>query len=181
MHTIATSTSTRPVVAIASGKVTGPTLLAAAYGGTVKFAKVRETGTLRHWPVLAPNTPARKQAEEIMKARAAKQPVEAIAKSLNSSVPTVRRAITALAFTLELEGLKAGERSALAKALTEAAPKEPKEAKAPAKAAKAEPKAPAKPKAPASGSATAKALAKKAEQAAKAEQAPAKASKSHTN
>lgn len=181
MHTIATSTSTRPVVAIATGKVTGPTLLAAAYGGTLKFAKVRETGTLRHWPVLAPNTPARKQAEEIMKARAAKQPVEAIAKALNTSVPTVRRSITALAFTLELEGLKAGERSALAKALAEA-PKEPAKA-APAKPAKAAaaPKEQPKPKAPASGSATAKALAKKAEQAAKAEAAPAKASKAHTN
>lgn len=175
MHTIATSTSTRPVVAITSGKVTGPTLLAAAYGGTVRFAKVRETGTLRHWPVLAPNTPARKQAEEIMKARAAKQPVEAIAKSLSVSVPTVRRSITALAFTLELESLKAGERSALAKALTEAAPKEPVAKKTPA------PKEPAKAKASTGGSATEKALAKKAEQAAKGAKAPVKADKAHTN
>lgn len=155
MFTIATTTSTRPVVATSAEKVTGPTLLAAVYGGKVRFSKVRETGTLRAWPVLAPGTPARKQADLVDSKRAAKQPVEAIAKEMKVSVPTVRRIITALAFTKELESLKVAEKAALAKGLNSAltAPKEPKkEAKAPAAPkeqgkAKAEPKAPAAPKA----------------------------------
>lgn len=156
--TVRTATSTRPVVVHATAKVTGPTLVAAAHAGTVRFAKVRESGTLRAWPVLAPGSAARKQAEGIQAKRAAKQPVEAIAKEMKVSVPTVRRAITALAFTLEVEKMSAKDRAALAKDLNAAAPKEQAPAKkaTPAKAkdekatpAKKEEKAPAKPKAPA--------------------------------
>lgn len=168
--TTSTSTTTRqPIVAVATEKVSGTGLLEAAYGGKVSFSKQRSTGTLRHWPVLAPGSAQRKQAEEVAKARAAKQPVEAIAKSLSVSVPTVRRVITALAFTLELEGMSAKDRAALAKVATangeavakaEAAkaPKEPVKEEKPAskpKAStskpKAQPKAPAKPKASTKG------------------------------
>jgi hypothetical protein len=149
--TFTTSTTTRPVVVTATEPVTGPKFLEAVYGGTVRFAKVRSSDTLRAWPVLAPNSPERQKAEQVMKARAAKQPVEAIAKSMNVSVPTVRRLITAYTFTLEVEGMKAAERSALAKSLTEAAKAAPKEEKKPAAkpAPKSEEKkaAPAKPKA----------------------------------
>lgn len=148
---VPTSTTTRPLVATATAKVTGTTLLAAAYGGTVKFAKERSSGTMRHWPVLEPGTKARAEAEAIMERRAAKQPVEAIAKDLNVSVPTVRRHITALAFTLELEGLSAKAKAALAKDLSakvQEAPKEQPKAKAEPKAEQA-PKEQAKPKAPA--------------------------------
>lgn len=148
--TTSTSTTTRqPIVAVATEKVSGTGLLEAAYGGKVSFSKQRSTGTLRHWPVLAPGSAQRKQAEEVAKARAAKQPVEAIAKSLSVSVPTVRRVITALAFTLELEGLSAKDRAALAKVATangEAVAKE-EAAKAPKEQPAKEEKPASKPKA----------------------------------
>ena len=146
LATITSTTTRQPVVVHTSEKVTGAGLLEAAYGGTVRFSKVRSTGTERHWPVLAPGSAARKQAEDIMKRREAKETVDAIAASLHTSVPTVRRTITALAFTLELEAMKAADKAAVAKAANanlEAAPKaEPK----PEPKADATPKAKSEPK-----------------------------------
>lgn len=145
-RTTRTSTTTRrPIVAVATEKVTGTGFLEAAYGGKVHFAKVRESGTMRAWPVLAPGSEARKQAEGVLAQRAEGITVEAIAKGMHKSVPTVRRIITALAFTHELEAMNAKALAALAKeanANREAgkeAPEAPKAAKAtePAKAAKA--------------------------------------------
>lgn len=135
MFAITTSTSTRPVVASATEAVTSANLIAAIHGGKVRFAKVRETGTLRSWPVLVPGSPAHSQAQQVLQARAAKQPVEAIAKEHGVSVPTIRRLITAAAFTAEVEGWNATERKLLADALTKGVKEE---------AAKGEPKAPAK-------------------------------------
>lgn len=154
-----TSTTTRqPVAAIADEAVTGTTLLAAAYGGKVRFSKVRSTGTQRHWPVLAKGSKERKAAEAIEARRAKGDTVEAIAKAMHKSVPTVRRTITALAFTRELEGLSAKDRAAVAKvanANRTAAPKEQAPAKAstkaPAKASKPASKGTSKPKAASTG------------------------------
>jgi DNA polymerase III gamma/tau subunit len=119
-YTHSTSTTTRrPVVAVATEPVTGPTLLEAAYGGKVSFHKEREAGTLRRWPVLAPKSEARKQAESIKSEIAkTKGGVAAVAKKHNVSVATLRRTLVALAFTEELEALPAKERTALAKAAT---------------------------------------------------------------
>jgi hypothetical protein len=183
MSTIATITSTttrQPVAVFATEPVTGPKLVQAAYDGTVTFSKVRGTGTLRHWPVLAKGTPARKQADDIAARRAKGETVEAIAKAMHKSVPTVRRVITALAFTQEIEGLKAADKSAIAKAANanrEQAAKAPKEqAKAPAAPAKEATKAPAKPKAPAKAKpATAKAPKESAGARVKRMQAEGKA------
>lgn len=143
-----TTASGLALVAIAKEPVTGPTLLEATYGGTVTFHKQRGNGTFRSWPVLAPGTKERKQAEAW---KASKQPVPALAKASHTSVPTVRRALVALAFTEELEGMAAKGRTALAKEANanlevakankpEPAPKEQPKAKA--TTAKAEPKAP---------------------------------------
>lgn len=162
LATITSTTTRQPVVVHTSEKVTGTGLLEAAYGGTVRFSKVRSTGTERHWPVLAPGSAQRKQAEDIMARRANKETVDAIAASLHTSVPTVRRTITALAFTLELEAMKAADRAAIAKAANanlEAAPKaEPKPEPKPEVKAEPKPKAP-KPSAP-KGKATTKATPK---------------------
>lgn len=152
--TFTTSTTSRPVLVVASEKVTGPTLLEAVYGGKVRFAKERASGTTRAWTILAPGTKERAQAETVLERRAAKQPVEAIAKDMKVSVPTVRRMITALAFTREVESMKATEKAALAKSLSAEVAAAPKEQKA--APAKAEPKAPAAKKAPAKAAPKAK-------------------------
>jgi hypothetical protein len=129
----------RDIVAFASAPVTGPTLLEAIHGGSVRFAKVREQGTLRGWPVLKPGSSERKSAESLAAAVAKKVPVAALAKEANVSVATLRRTLTSLSFTLELEALSAKERAAVAKSVNKPEPKAPKAEKP----AKEEPKAPA--------------------------------------
>lgn len=131
----------RDIVAFASAPVTGATLLEATYGGIVRFAKVREAGTLRGWPVLKPGSSERKSAESMAKAVASKVPVVTLAKEANVSVATLRRTLTSLAFTLELEHMSAKDRAAVAKSVNAPLPKEAKASK-PAAEKKAEPKAP---------------------------------------
>jgi len=117
----AIATGTRqPVVCTTSQPVTGPNLLAAVAAGTVRFAKVRGTGTYRAWPVLAQGSQAHKRATTYATAYAGGkgQPVAAIAKQHGTSVPTVRRALTALAFTQALHSAKPATLAALAKAAT---------------------------------------------------------------
>lgn len=158
-YTHMTSTTTRqPMLAIAKEPVTGTSLLEAAYGGKIQFAKVRGTGTLRHWPVLAKGSAQRKDAESI-EAQVAKSGVAATAKERNVSVATLRRTLTALAFTKELEAMSAKDRAALAKAANanrtvaaEAKPAPKEETKPETKAAPKEQKAaPAKATAKATG------------------------------
>lgn len=141
MHTA----GSRDIVAFASAPVTGATLLEATYGGVVRFAKVREAGTLRGWPVLKPNSSERKSAESLAAAVAKKVPVAALAKEANVSVATLRRTLTSLAFTLEIEGLSAKDRAAVAKSVNKPEPKAPKAEKPASEPAKAE--TPAKPEA----------------------------------
>lgn len=143
-YTHTTSTTTRqPMLVVAAEPVTGPALLEAAYGGKVQFHKVRGTGTLRRWPVLAPGSKERKQAEALAAQVAAKQPVPAVAKAHHTSVATVRRTLVALAFTHELEAMSAKDRAALAKAAT--ANGKVEQASKPAPAPKEQPKAKATP------------------------------------
>lgn len=134
----------RDIVVFASAPVTGASLLEAAYGGVVRFAKVRETGTLRGWPVLKPNSSERKSAESLAAAVAKNVPVATLAKEANVSVATLRRTLTSLAFTQALEGMNAKDRAAIAKSANKPAPKPEKAEKSekPAEPAKAEPKAP---------------------------------------
>lgn len=151
-YTTHTSTTTRqPMLAVAVEPVTGPNLLAATYGGKVAFHKVRTSGTMRRWPVLEPGTPARKEAEKSEALAKGKGGVPAAAKAANVSVATLRRTLTALAFSRELEALNAKERTSVAKAATANGKVEA------AKAPKEEPKAaeqPAAPKATAKGEGT---------------------------
>lgn len=152
-YTHTTSATTRMnMLAVATQPVTGPTLLAAAFGGSLVFHKVRSNGTLRRWPVLEPGSKARKQAEAWVG-----QPVAAAAKASHTSTATVRRALVALAFTQELENSSKAALATLAKAATangkvhvEQAPKQEQEPAKPApkpaapKAAKAGKPVPAK-------------------------------------
>lgn len=151
-YTTTTSSTTRmSVVAVAKEPVTGPTLLAAAYGGTVKFAKVRSSGTMRGWPVLAPDSKDRKAAEALRAevAKAGKNGVSQAAKRHHTSVATIRRTLISLQFTEELEGMNKTALSALAKTANENAKSSPE--KTPAKPESAKPASkktatPAKPK-----------------------------------
>lgn len=102
-----TSTTTRqPMLVVATEKVTANTFVEAAFGGKVRFAKRRSSGTLRTWPLLAPGSSERKSAESLAAAVAKKVPVATLAKEANVSVATLRRTLTALAFTQEVEALK---------------------------------------------------------------------------
>ena len=110
-------TTRMKMVAVASESVTGTTLLEAAYGGKVVFHKERAAGTLRRWPVLAPDSKERKAALAL-RSKVEQGGVAKAAKSSHKSVATVRRTLVALSFTEELEGMTAKERAALAKAAT---------------------------------------------------------------
>lgn len=123
--TFTSTTSTRPMLAVATEAVTGTALLEAAFGGKVQFFKVRETGTHRRWTVLAPKSTDRKKAEAI-RAEVEKGTVADVAAKHSVSVATLRRTLTALAFTEELEAMTAKERTALAKSVNVVA-KAPKE------------------------------------------------------
>lgn len=146
MHTITSTTTRRDMLVFASEPVTGTHLLEAAYGGKVRFAKVRESGTLRAWPVLAPNTPERKRAERLA---GSGKPVAELAKAENVSVATLRRTLVSLAFTLELEGMKAKELAALAKAANENTKELPKAEPKPEPKPEAKQEAPKEPAKPA--------------------------------
>jgi len=192
-HTLATS-GKRDIRVVSDQPVSGTALLEAAYGGKVRFFKVRGTGTLRAWPVLAPGSKERKAAEGYASKVAAKQPVAKVAKEANVSVATMRRTLTSLAFTQGLEAMSAKERAALAKeavangkvAATEA-PKEPKPEAKPAKGKPAPKEQPAKAeRKPRTGKggfkpetkAGKQAAARKAARTAKAEQPTEEATKS---
>lgn len=122
MHTFVSTSTRQPMFAVAAEKVTGTHLLEAVYGGKVRFAKVRGTGTLRSWPVLEPGSKDRAEAEAIV---SAKRSVSEVAKERHVSVATVRRLLTALEFTLELEGMNAKEKAAVAKVANENAAEQP--------------------------------------------------------
>lgn len=145
-----TSATTRMGIRpVATSPVTPGTLLEAAFGGSLEFHKVRATGTTRRWPVLAPGSTERKAAERLAKAVAKGTTVTELATANHTSVATVRRSLTALAFTQEVEGLSKADRKAIAKeansngsvhaevSAAKAAQREAKAAKAEAKAAKA--------------------------------------------
>lgn len=116
-YTHITSTTTRqPVLVVASEKVSANTFVEAAFGGKVRFAKRRSSGTLRSWPLLAPGSSERKSAESMAAAVGKGVAVAALAKEANVSVATLRRTLTALSFTLEVEGLKGQARAEWVKA-----------------------------------------------------------------
>lgn len=150
MNTFTSTTTRQPVIVTAVEKVTGTNLLEAAYGGKVSFGKVRSSGTVRHWPVLAKGSDARKAAEAV-EAECKSGTVSDVAAKRNQSVATVRRTLTALAFTRELEGLNKTERASIARLANESLAAAPKEQKAETKPAtpKAEETKPAKPAKPA--------------------------------
>lgn len=145
MHTFVSTSTRQPMFAVAAEKVTGTHLLEAVYGGKVRFAKVRGTGTLRSWPVLEPGSKDRAEAEAIV---SAKRSVAEVAKERHVSVATVRRLLTALEFTLELEGMNSKEKAAVAKVANENAAEQPAKEE-PAKAAPKAEEAPTKEAAPA--------------------------------
>lgn len=179
LSTITSTTTTRPVLPVATEKVTGPTLLAAVFGGKVRFSKVRAEGTLRTWPVLEPKSDKRKAAEKLASdvEKGGANGVAIVSKAQHVSPATVRRTLMALKFTLELEGMTAKAKAEVAKAANanmEAKP-EPK-----VEAPKVEPKTeakkatPAKPKAPAKAT-PAKPVSKAAKGKAHAEKMAAEA------
>jgi hypothetical protein len=109
------STSRRDLLLVVKGDepVTADNLLDAVHAGTVTFYKVRENGSLRNWPILTGK--ARKAAEKIAAAHEGGEKIADIAKKAHTSVPTIRRAITALNFTIEIESLTAKEAKAIIK------------------------------------------------------------------
>lgn len=114
---IQSGTTRMKMLAVASEPVTGTHLLEAVFAGTVVFHKERAAGTLRRWPVLAPESKERKQAEAL-RVKVEKSGVSKVASASHTSVATVRRTLVALRFTEELEALNAKERATVAKAAT---------------------------------------------------------------
>lgn len=172
IHT-ASSTTRRSMVAVATEPVTGTHLLEAAYAGTVSFHKERAAGTLRRWPVLAPESKERKAAEAL-RTKVENGGVAKAAKAAHTSVATVRRTLVALSFTEELEAMNAKEKAALAKAATangkavaegkpakvEPTPEAEKPAEKAEKTAEKKAAKPAKPRAPKSAAKGTKAVVK---------------------
>lgn len=78
----------------------------------VQFYRLRKSGTARHLPVLAAGSPERAQAKALAGRVGKGESVTAIAQALGISVSTVRRQVSALAFTEQVE---AGEFAALVK------------------------------------------------------------------
>lgn len=78
----------------------------------VQFYRLRKSGTARHLPVLAAGSPERTQAKALAGRVGKGESVTAIAQALGVSVSTVRRQVSALAFT---ERVEAGEFDALIK------------------------------------------------------------------
>lgn len=116
-YTHVTSTTTRqPMLVVASEKVSANTFVEAAFGGKVRFAKRRSSGTLRSWPLLVPGSSERKSAESLAAAVGKGVSVAALAKEANVSVATLRRTLTSLAFTHEVEALKGQARAEWVKA-----------------------------------------------------------------
>lgn len=89
-------------VTIADG-VNTKTFPQAVASGQVKFYRVRENGTTRHVPFLTGSD--RELAEAIREARAEGKSVRSIAGEKHISVATVRRFLTELALTEEVEGM----------------------------------------------------------------------------
>ena len=139
-YTHVTSTTTRqPMLVVASEKVSANTFVEAAFGGKVRFAKRRSSGTLRSWPLLVPGSSERKSAESLAAAVGKGVSVAALAKEANVSVATLRRTLTSLAFTHEVEALKGQARAEWVKAansnMAVAAAEQPAKEEKPAKPA----------------------------------------------
>lgn len=154
-YTHVTSTTTRqPMLVVASEKVSANTFVEAAFGGKVRFAKRRSSGTLRSWPLLVPGSSERKSAESLAAAVGKGVSVAALAKEANVSVATLRRTLTSLAFTHEVEALKGQARAEWVKAansnMAVAAAEQPAKEEKPAKPAPKEQPAKEQPKAKAS-------------------------------
>lgn len=103
------ATKTTSAKATAKAEKTEPakpqpkTLKEAAALGAVRLFRQRKNGTMRSLPYLAPGTEARKEAETVVKRRAAGETIGAIAEDLNASVATVRRMATNLELALAIE------------------------------------------------------------------------------
>lgn len=109
------------IVITAAPATTPASLLADLATGIAYLHKQRETGTYRKVHYLAEGTAAREQAEWIRAARtgdlevdgAAPRSMRSIAEELHTSVSAVRRVLSDLALTEELEGMEADELEAM--------------------------------------------------------------------
>ncbi len=86
-----------------AGQGSNSPLAAACAAGQVHLYRLRSTGTLRHLPFLAPETPARMHAEWFAMRVIEGQRVRQVAHDAGVSVATVRRHLSALALTESIE------------------------------------------------------------------------------
>lgn len=76
----------------------------AAAKGEVQFYKVRGNGTTRHIPFFAEGSKEREVAEWVAEQREEGVTMQAIAKDLHLSVPSVRRMLNSLLLSEEVDG-----------------------------------------------------------------------------
>lgn len=90
------------IITIAQG-TTVDTFLEGAAKGTVKFYTQRANGTERHIPFLALGTVEREYGEWVLDQREQGVTMQAIAKEMHASVPSVRRLINQTLLANEVE------------------------------------------------------------------------------